>query len=156
MSPLTRNDESYMRLALREAEGAFAKGEVPIGAVVVVDELVVARAGNQVEMLKDATAHAEILAITQASAAIGDWRLNDATMYVTKEPCAMCAGAMVNCKLGKLVFGVTDPRSGAAGSALNVTGFSGMLHEVPVVSGVLQEDCLGLLQTFFQERREEE
>ena len=156
MSPITRNDESYMRLALREAEGAFAKGEVPIGAVVVVDELVVARAGNQVEMLKDATAHAEILAITQASAAIGDWRLNDATMYVTKEPCAMCAGAMVNCKLGKLVFGVTDPRSGAAGSALNVTGFSGMLHEVPVVSGVLQEDCLGLLQTFFQERREEE
>jgi tRNA(adenine34) deaminase len=105
-------------------------------------------------MLKDATAHAEVLAITQATAAIGDWRLNDTTLYVTKEPCAMCAGAMVNARVGKLVFGVTDPRSGCAGSALNITGFPGMLHEVEVVSGVLQEDCLAMLQSFFQERRQ--
>ena len=155
MSRLEPDDDTFMGLALREAQKAFDLEEVPVGAVVVIDGQVVARAHNQVEMLKDATAHAEILAITQASAAVGDWRLDNACLYVTKEPCAMCAGAMVNCKLGRLVFGVTDPRAGAAGSALSVTDFPGMLHSVPVVSGVLQEDCLALLQTFFRERRDQ-
>ncbi len=144
-----------MQVALRQAEQAFDQGEVPIGAVVVIDGLVVAKAYNQVEMLKDATAHAEILAITQASAAIGDWRLQDATLYVTKEPCAMCAGAMVNAKLGRVVFGLPDPRSGCCGGALDVTGFDGMLHTVDVVSGVLEKECRELIQTFFKKRRQE-
>jgi tRNA(adenine34) deaminase len=156
MSLHERSHESYMRLALREAEKAAATGEVPVGALVVIDDRIVARAHNQVELLKDATAHAEILAITQASAAIGDWRLQSATLYVTKEPCAMCAGAMVNAKLGQVVFGVRDPRCGAAGSALDITGFPGMLHRVNVVAGVLQEESLAMLQAFFKDRRKEQ
>jgi tRNA(adenine34) deaminase len=153
MDVLDRSDESLMGMALREARRAYEAGEVPVGAVVACGGIVVARAHNQVELLHDATAHAEMLAITQAAAALGDWRLTEATLYVTKEPCAMCAGAMVNARLGRLVFGVADPRSGAAGSALDVTRFEGMLHQVEVVSGVLQEECLQVLQTFFRERR---
>ncbi len=153
MDVLRRDDETYMRMALKEAEMAFSKEEVPVGAVVVCDGKVVARAHNQVEQLKDATAHAEVLAITQASSALHDWRLTGATMYVTKEPCAMCAGALVNCRLGKLVFGVADPRSGAAGGALNITQFEGNLHEVSVTSGVLQEECLQIIQEFFRKQR---
>ncbi len=144
-----------MRLALNQAAIARDEGEVPVGAVVVVEGHVIARAFNQVEKLRDATAHAEILAITQASAAIKDWRLSNATLYVTKEPCAMCAGAMVNAKLGTVVFGVTDPRAGAAGSALNVTAFDGHLHKVTVLSGVLHEECLCILQEFFRKRRQD-
>ncbi len=144
------DDEYYMRLALNEAQNAFDKGEVPVGAVVVCDGRIIARAWNQVEMLKDATAHAEILAITQAAAALGDWRLENAEIYVTKEPCAMCAGAMVNSRIKRVVFGLSDPRSGAAGGALDVTGFSGMLHNVAVKSGVLEAECKALLQDFFK------
>ena len=156
MSVLKRSDEDYMRVALRQAEQAFAAGEVPIGAIIVYEDEIIGRAWNQVEMLKDATAHAEILAITQASSKIGDWRLQDATLYVTKEPCAMCAGAMVNTKLGRLVFGARDPRCGAAGSSeLDVTGFSGMLHNVDVTAGLLEEECLMIIQEFFQMRRME-
>ena len=153
MNLLSPDDETYMRMALREAEKAFKAKEVPVGAVIVHDGQVIARAYNQIELLNDATAHAEILAITQASAQLQDWRLVEATMYVTKEPCAMCAGAAVNSRLSRLVFGVSDPRSGAAGIALDITGFSGMLHNVPVVSGVLQEECLALLQKFFKQHR---
>jgi len=153
MSLLYRNDDTYMQMALREAEKAYRQGEVPIGAVVVYQGQVVGRAYNQVEMLTDGTAHAEMLALTQAATAVGDWRLTEATLYVTKEPCAMCAGAMVNCRLGKVVFGAPDPRSGGAGGALDITGFPGMLHQVEVTSGVLQAECLGLIQSFFQERR---
>lgn len=153
---LQRDDESYMRLALKEASKAYEAGEVPVGAIVVHDNQIVAKAHNQVEMLKDATAHAEILAITQASVKLDAWRLSDATLYVTKEPCAMCAGAMVNAKLTNVVFGVADPRMGAAGSALDVTGFDGMLHNVNVKSGILQEECLHILQQFFQEQRKKQ
>ena len=148
-----RTDEDYMRVALRQAEQAYASGEVPIGAIVVHNDQIIARAYNQVELLKDATAHAEILAITQASAALEDWRLQEATLYVTKEPCAMCAGAMVNAKLGRLVFGCKDDRSGCAGSALDITGFEGMLHKVEVESGLLEYECLAIIQEFFQMRR---
>jgi tRNA(adenine34) deaminase len=155
MDVLNRDDNAFMRMALREAQRAYDADEVPVGAVVVQNKQVIARAHNQVELLKDATAHAEMLAITQAATAIGDWRLNEATLYVTKEPCAMCAGAMVNTRLKRVVFGVTDPRSGAAGSALDITGFPGMLHRVEVVSGVMQEDCLGMLQEFFAAKRRE-
>jgi tRNA(adenine34) deaminase len=155
MDVLNRDDNAFMRMALREAQRAFDADEVPVGAIVVVGKQVIARAHNQVELLKDATAHAEMLAITQAAASIRDWRLHEATLYVTKEPCAMCAGAMVNTRLKRVVFGVTDPRSGAAGSALDVTGFPGMLHRVEVISGVLQEDSLAMLQDFFAIKRRE-
>ena len=142
-------------MALKQAMRAYDEDEVPIGAIIVHNDTVIAKAWNQVELLKDATAHAEILAITQASAAIGDWRLQEATLYVTKEPCAMCAGAMINSKLGRLVYALRDERSGAAGSALDITGFDGMLHKVDVTGAVLEEECLQLIQSFFQKRRAE-
>src|SRR5205814_8169392 len=113
-------DEIFMRDALRLAEKARVSEEVPVGAVVVKDGKVIARAYNQVELLKDATAHAEMLALTQAEAAAGDWRLTDCDLYVTKEPCAMCAGAIVNVRLRRLIFGCADSRAGAAGSVINL------------------------------------
>ena len=155
MTILDRSDEDFMRLALLEARKAFAADEVPIGAIIIQNRQVIAKAHNQVETLKDATAHAEILAITQASSILGDWRLNTATIYVSKEPCAMCAGAMLNCRLKRLVFGAYDPRSGAAGSALNITGFEGSLQRISVRAGILERSCLELLQSFFQQRRKE-
>ncbi len=155
MNLLERTDETYMQIALREAEKAFAIGEVPIGAVVVYEKQIIAKAHNQVEILNDATAHAEILAITQASSHLQNWRLSKACLYVTKEPCAMCAGAMVNSKLNRLVFGASDPKYGAAGGALNVTNFDGHLHQINIKSGVFHEECLGLLKRFFQQRRNE-
>ncbi len=154
MNLLNRNDETYMQLALREAEKAFDEKEVPVGAVIVHEENIIARAHNQVEILNDATAHAEILAITQASAYLQNWRLNNACLYVTKEPCSMCAGAMANSKLGRLVFGVSDPKYGAAGGALNIANFSGHLHQIPIKSGVFHKECLMLLQRFFQLQRD--
>lgn len=151
---MTRSDEDCMRLALKLARLAAEAGEVPVGAVVCCEDAIVARAHNQVETLKDGTAHAEMIALTQAAATIGDWRLTGATLYVTKEPCAMCAGAMVNCRLSRLVFGCADPRCGAAGSALAITDFPGMLHRVEVTGGVLGDECLDLLRSFFRERRQ--
>ena len=148
-------DESCMQLALKLARKAAERGEVPVGAVVVWGSRIVARAHNQVETLRDGTAHAEMIALTQASASVGDWRLTDAVLYVTKEPCAMCAGAMVNSRLGSLVFGCPDPRMGAAGSAMDLTCFPGMLHRVAVRGGVLADECQKLLQEFFQARRQE-
>ena len=152
---IQRDDAKYMGLALKEAEKAFEAGEVPVGAIIVIDGHVIAKAHNQVELLKDATAHAEILAITQASSHVRDWRLSNATMYVTKEPCAMCAGAMVNSRLQKVIFGASDSQYGAAGSALDVTGFDGNLHQVDIVSGVLADDCISMLQRFFRIRRQQ-
>jgi len=147
------DDAHFMRLALREAELAAAAGEVPVGAVAVRGSLVLARAHNQVEQLQDATAHAEMILLTQAAAAVGGWRLDEVTVYVTKEPCAMCAGAMVNARLRRVVYGAADARAGAAGSALDVTGFPGMLHRVEVAGGILADDCLALLQDFFRRLR---
>jgi len=146
-------DEYFMRQALREAREAAERGEVPVGAVAVTDKTIVARAGNQVEMLKDATAHAEMLAITQAANAIGDWRLDKVTIYVTKEPCSMCAGAMVNAHVGKVVFAVPDPKYGACGSVLNLCTLPGALWQVETASGVLQAECLEVLREFFREAR---
>jgi tRNA(adenine34) deaminase len=146
--------EYFMRQALRQAREAEDKGEVPVGAVIVWKNKIIARAGNQVETLKDGTAHAEMIALTQAAAAVGDWRLTECCLYVTKEPCAMCAGAMVNCRLGKLVFATPDPRMGAAGGALEITNFPGMLHSVEVESGILQQECTELIQEFFRQRRQ--
>ncbi len=149
------DDEYFMRRALMVAETAAEAGEVPVGAIAVKDGEIIARAGNQVELLKDATAHAEILAITQAEAALGDWRLDKVDIYVTKEPCAMCAGAMVNAHVRRLVYGMADPRSGAAGSALDITGFKGMLWNVEVKAGVLESECRALMQQFFRKVRKE-
>ncbi len=118
LEPLS--DEYFMREALRQAQKAYAAGEVPVGAVVVREGKIIGRAHNQVELLKDATAHAEMLALTQAEAAIGDWRLIDCDLYVTKEPCAMCAGAVVHTRIRRVIFGCADPSAGAAGSMMNL------------------------------------
>src|ERR1700726_1015145 len=128
-------DQSYMREALRMAEKAREAGEVPVGAVVVRQEKIIARAYNQVELLKDATAHAEMLALTQAEAAVGDWRLVDCDLYVTKEPCVMCAGALIHVRIRRLVFGCADTRSGAAGSVMNLLQNPVFNHHCEITPG---------------------
>ena len=145
-----------MREAVRLAEKAAVRDEVPIGAVVVREGKIIARAYNEVELLKDATAHAEMLALTQAEAAVGDWRLTDCDLYVTKEPCAMCAGALVHTRIRRVIFGCADPAAGAAGSIINLLQMPGFNHRCDVVSGVLQDECAAILQSFFRKRREEQ
>jgi tRNA(adenine34) deaminase len=147
------SDAYFMKEALRLAAKAFEKEEVPVGAVVVREGRIIARASNQVEILKDATAHAEMLAITQAEASVGDWRLNDCDLYVTKEPCAMCAGALVHVRMRRVIFGCADLRAGAAGGVLNLLQFPSLNHRCEITSGVLQEECATLLQSFFKARR---
>lgn len=149
-----QSDHYFMGEALRQAGRAFAAGEVPVGAVVVREGRIIGRAFNQVELLKDATAHAEMLALTQAEEAVGDWRLTDCTLYVTKEPCPMCAGAMVHVRLARVVFGARDPKAGAAGSALNLLDFPTLNHRCAVTSGVREPECRALLQDFFAQQRE--
>lgn len=150
------SDEDFMKEALRLARKAFDQEEVPVGAVVVRGGKIIARASNQVEMLKDATAHAEMLAITEAEAAVGDWRLTDCDLYVTKEPCAMCAGALVHVRMRRVIFGCADPRSGAAGGTINLLQMPGLNHRCEIIRGVLEEECAGLLQSFFQARRRQD
>lgn len=147
------SDSYFMAEALRQAVRAYEAEEVPVGAVIVREGLVIARAHNQVEMLKDATAHAEMLALTAAEAAVGDWRLTDCTLYVTKEPCPMCAGAIVHCRLPRVVFGAPDPKGGAAGGALNLLQFPGLNHRCDITAGVRDEECRTLLRQFFLEKR---
>jgi tRNA(adenine34) deaminase len=149
------NDGSFMREALRQALKASEAGEVPVGAIVVRAGRIIGRAYNQVELLKDATAHAEMLALTQAQAAVGDWRLTDCDLYVTKEPCPMCAGAIVHVRLRRLVFGCADPRAGSAGSVMNLLQFPSFNHQCQITAGVLQEECAAILQDFFRKRRDE-
>ena len=148
-------DEHFMDEALRQARKAAAKGEVPVGAVLVVGDRIVAKAHNQVEELKDATAHAEMLAVTTAAGETGEWRLNEATVYVTKEPCPMCAGAMSLSRVKRVVYGAADPKMGAAGGALNLLQFEGMNHRCDVRGGVRAEECRDLLREFFQKQRAE-
>ena len=145
-----------MREALRLANKSAVAGEVPVGAVVVREGKIIARAYNQVELLKDATAHAEMLALTQAEAAVGDWRLIDCDLYVTKEPCAMCAGALVHTRIRRVIFGCTDPSAGAAGSVINLLQMPGFNHRCDIASGVLQNECAAILRDFFRKRREEQ
>jgi tRNA(adenine34) deaminase len=149
------NDQYFMREALRMASKAVEADEVPVGAIVVRAGKIIGRAYNQVELLKDATAHAEMLALTQAEAAVGDWRLVDCDLYVTKEPCAMCAGAIVHVRLRRLVFGCADPRAGAAGSVINLLQLRSFNHQCQIISGVLQSECAAILQDFFRKRRDE-
>jgi tRNA(adenine34) deaminase len=148
-----QTDESFMRHALRQAAKAYEAAEVPIGAVVVRGGGIIGRAHNQVELLKDATAHAEMLALTQAEAAVGDWRLVDCDLYVTKEPCVMCAGAIVHVRIRRLIFGCADPKSGAAGGMTNLLQHPALNHHCEITSGVLQNECAAILQDFFQKNR---
>jgi tRNA(adenine34) deaminase len=147
------SDEHFMREALRQAQKAHTADEVPVGAVVVRAGRIIARAYNQIELLKDATAHAEMLALTQAEAAVGDWRLTDCDLYVTKEPCPMCAGALVHVRIHRVIFGCADPRAGAAGSIINLLQLPSLNHQCDITSGVLQNECSVILQDFFREKR---
>ena len=141
---------------MREAEKARAADEVPCGCVIVKEGRVIARGWNQVEALKDATAHAEMLALTAAQAAVGDWRLDGCTVYVTKEPCPMCAGALVHCRPQRVVFGIPDPKGGACGGWINLLDSNPPLnHKCECVSGVLAEACLEQFQSFFRAARAE-
>jgi tRNA(adenine34) deaminase len=148
-----QSDHYFMGEALRQASRAYEAEEVPIGAVIVRNGRIIARAFNQVELLRDATAHAEMLAITQAEQSVGDWRLTDCTLYVTKEPCSMCAGAMVHARLARVVFGAPDPKAGAAGSALNLLQFPSLNHQCDISAGVREVECRKLLVSFFLEQR---
>ncbi len=153
ISLLNPDDQSYMRLALREAERAFEAEEVPVGAVIVHAGKVIGKGFNQREKLEDPTAHAEMLAITAAAQALGDWRLEDCTLYVTLEPCPMCAGAIVNARVKRVVFGATDPKAGACGTLMNVVQDSRLNHRVELVAGVLAEESGAILKQFFRTRR---
>ena len=150
------NDDYFMREALRQALKGSKADEVPVGAIVVRAGKTIGRAYNQVELLKDATAHAEMLALTQAEAAVGDWRLIDCDLHVTKEPCAMCAGALVHTRIRRVIFGCTDPFAGAAGSVINLLQMPGLNHRCDIASGVLQDECAAILRDFFRKRREEQ
>ena len=147
------DDLYFMNLALEQSLLAYREGEVPVGAIAVYQNSVIAEAYNQIEQLKDAMAHAEMLVLKKAEDIVGDWRLNDVTIYVTKEPCSMCAGAMVNCRLGKVVFGIRDKKYGAAGGAINITNLNGSLHNVVTVGAVLETECLEIFQRFFKDLR---
>jgi len=145
--------EYWMELALREAARAAEEGEVPVGAVIVHNSMVVGRGYNRPEGLKDATAHAEILAIGAASETLGDWRLEDCTIYVTLEPCPMCAGAIVQARIPLLVYGAPDPKAGACGTLYNIVDDPRLNHRVEVITGVMEEESAALLKAFFQHLR---
>ena len=147
------SDERYMRIALAEARAALEHGDVPIGAVIVSRDDIIARAHNQKELLKDPTAHAEIIALTQAAAALGAWRLTGCTAYVTLEPCVMCAGALVQARIARLVYGADDPKSGACVSLYRIPEDERLNHRIEVVSGVLADECAEVLREFFRAKR---
>jgi len=149
----SEKDIYFMRLALEDAEAAFDADEVPVGAVIVQGNAVVARTHNRRESSNDPTGHAELLALRIASQKLQRWRLSDSTLYVTKEPCIMCAGAMVNARLGRLVYGCRDEKSGAVDSLYKLLSDNRLNHQVEVVSGVLGDECAEILKRFFQERR---
>ena len=148
-----RDDQRWMRLALAEAERAREIGEVPIGAVVVRDDEVVGRGHNRRECDSNPLAHAELLAIAEAAEAVGDWRLTGCSLYVTLEPCAMCAGALVNSRIDRLVFGARDPKAGFCGSLGDLVRDSRLNHRLEVEEGVLADECGGLLREFFESLR---
>ena len=147
------SDTYFMGEALRQAHRAWENEEVPVGAIVVHQGRIIARAFNQVETLKDATAHAEMLAITQAESVIGDWRLNECDLYVTKEPCPMCAGALVHVRMKRVIFGCMSAKDGAAGGVMNLLQHPALNHTCEITSGVRQDECAQMLQAFFRERR---
>ncbi len=148
------NHEYFMKQALLEAERALALGEVPVGAILVSGDDILARAYNLRETIKDPTAHAEILALKRAAMILGRWRLSDTTMYVTLEPCPMCAGALVQARVPVLVFGAMDPKAGAAGSVLNLVQSPALNHRMEVIGGICEEECRGLMDQFFAHLRD--
>jgi tRNA(adenine34) deaminase len=145
--------ESLMRLALKQASIAASEGEVPVGAVIVWNGRLVAQAHNQIETLKDPTAHAEMIAITQAANAVGDWRLTDCILYVTKEPCPMCAGAIVHARIPLVVWGMTDPQRGGCVSLFKILQSGELNHRAEILAGVLEDESRELMQEFFKKRR---
>lgn len=147
-------DEIYMNKAIKMAQKAFKNKEVPVGSVIVQNQKIIGWGFNKKEKKHCSIYHAEIVAIEKACKKIGDWRLNDATLYVTMEPCAMCAGAIVNHRIGKVVIGITEPNFGACGSGIDIINNQSLNTKTEVVYGVLQEDCKKLLQDFFKDRRE--
>ena len=153
-NPIIPNDKAYMQMALDLAQEAYRAEEVPVGAVLVKDGEILATGFNQREGLQDPTAHAELLAIRSAAKALDSWRLTDTTLYVTLEPCAMCAGAIIQSRISRLVFGTWDPKAGACGSICDLTAETRFNHRVIVHSGMMAEDCRHLLQQFFQQLRE--
>jgi tRNA(adenine34) deaminase len=159
MSEAWENDlpphEAFMRRALAEALAAMAEDEVPIGAVIVREGQVIAAAHNQREQLRDPTAHAEMIAITQAAAAVGDWRLEGCTLYVTLEPCPMCAGAIVLARVPAVVYGASDPKGGAVNTLYQMLDDARLNHRAEVVAGVLADECADLLSRFFEQKRRE-
>ncbi len=153
--PNTKEDERFMRVAIEAARIAEDNGDVPIGAVIVCEKRIIGKAYNQREQLRDPTAHAEIIALTQAAAARQSWRLNGCTMYVTLEPCPMCAGALVLSRMDRLCYGCSDPKSGACGTLYNIVGDERLNHRLEVTAGVLEKECREQLQNFFERRRDE-
>ncbi len=151
--PEKDSDKRFMRLALKEAEKAFLKGEVPVGAVLVKDNAVIAQTHNTREAQNDPAGHAELLALREGAFSLNRWRLTDLTLYVTKEPCVMCAGAMVNARLGRLVYGCEDTKAGAVNNLYQILSDKRLNHQVEVVSGVLKDECAAILKDFFQQRR---
>ena len=150
---MTHLDEDYMRLALREAETAFSEDEVPVGAVLIINNRVIASSHNRKESTNDPTDHAEMIVIREAAADINNWRLSDSTIYVTKEPCVMCAGAMVNARIGRLVYGCRDEKYGAVSSQYQVGSDHKLNHSMEVLPGILEYECSDLLKRFFLELR---
>src|SRR5580658_9368928 len=148
------SDAYFMGEALRQARKAYRADEVPIGAVIAREGLIIARAWNQVETLKDATAHAEMLAITQAESVVGDWRLTDCDLYVTKEPCPMCAGAIVHARLRRVIYGCPDPKTGGAGGMINLLQMPSLNHQCEITRGVRELECREILQRFFRAKRD--
>lgn len=153
MTAEIQDDERFMRAAIGEAQAAFEEGEVPIGAVIVRDGRIVGRGHNQREGLNDPTAHAEMIALTAAASAVGSWRLDDCTIYVTLEPCAMCSGALVLSRIQRLVYGPTDPKAGACESLYSIPTDERLNHCVDVTAGVLADEGAGLLREFFAHQR---
>lgn len=147
------SDESFMKQAVKQAKQAYDKLETPIGCVIVHEDKIIARGYNKRNMKKNTLAHAEILAINKASKVLGDWRLEDCTMYVTLEPCPMCAGAIVQARIPHVVIGSMNPKAGCAGSVLNLLQQDGLNHQVEITKGVLAEECSGLMTSFFRELR---
>ena len=143
----------YMQEALKEAQRAASEDEVPVGAVVVLEDRIIARGHNQIERLKDSTAHAEIIAITSAANYLGTKWLNEASLYVTIEPCSMCAGALVLARVKNLYFGAQDPKTGACGSVLNIVNHKKLNHRIKVTKGILEKECGDILKEFFKKKR---
>ena len=147
------SDASFMKQEVKKTKKAYDKLETPIGCVIVYEDKIIAKGYNKRNMKKNTLAHAEILAINKASKVLGDWRLEDCTMYVTLEPCPMCAGAIVQARIPRVVIGSMNPKAGCAGSVLNLLQQDGLNHQVEITKGVLAEECSGLMTSFFRELR---